>query len=97
MMSRRVMWRTAVLPVYTLLAGAVFSGAFARTEGSMLSVLATWYSWPMIIAAVLAGLMLLGAAARLLRLRIRRTRAARQAMHAAFDVESGQPTGASGT
>ncbi len=78
--SARVVWRILMLPLYTLLAGAAFSGAFAGTRDSMLAFLAGLTAWPMIVAGVAAAVMLLAGVVRLLRLRARRLRDARHGL-----------------
>ncbi|MCD9027152.1 hypothetical protein LDO26_02845 [Luteimonas sp. BDR2-5] len=74
MISGRVLWRTLMLPAYTLAAGVVFSAAFARTDDSMLAFLAGFAAWPMIVAGVVAAVMLVAGLVRIARLRARRLR-----------------------
>lgn len=60
MMAARAIWRLLVLPVYMLVAGAVFTLALRNTAGSILAPLAGLAPWVMLIAGVLAVIAVAG-------------------------------------
>jgi len=64
MMSARGVWRLVVLPVYILVAGAVFAVALRNTAGSILSPLASLAPWAMLLAGILALLSMIGSLLR---------------------------------
>lgn len=80
MMPPRAIWRLLVLPIYLLIAGAVFALALRNTAGSILSPLAGLAPWAMVAAAALAVVAILGGLVRWRRrlAAIRRGRAARK-------------------
>lgn len=79
-MPPRAIWRLLVLPIYLLIAGAVFALALRNTAGSILSPLAGLAPWVMVVAAALAVVAILGGVVRWRRrlAAIRRGRAARK-------------------
>lgn len=64
MTAARAIWRVLVLPVYMLIAGAVFALALRNTAGSILSPLAGLAPWVMLIAGVLAAIAIAGGVLR---------------------------------
>lgn len=64
MISARAIWRLLVLPVYMLIAGAVFALALRNTAGSILSPLAPLAPWVMLLAGVLALVAIAGGVLR---------------------------------
>ncbi|ATD67330.1 hypothetical protein CNR27_07675 [Luteimonas chenhongjianii] len=60
MISARAVWRLVMLPVYMLIAGAVFALALRNTAGSILSPLASLAPWAMLLAGILALLSIIG-------------------------------------
>lgn len=80
MMPPRAIWRILVLPVYMLVAGAVFALALRNTSGSILSPLAALAPWVMVVAALLALVAILGGVRRWRRrlAAVRRGRASQQ-------------------
>ena len=64
MISARAIWRLLVLPVYMLIAGAVFALALRNTAGSILSSLAPLAPWVMLLAGLLALVAIAGGVLR---------------------------------
>ena len=60
MISARAIWRLLVLPVYILVAGAIFGLALRNTAGSILSPLAHLAPWIMAVAGLLAAIAIAG-------------------------------------
>jgi len=60
MIAPRTVWRILVLPVYLLIAGAVFALALRNTAGSILSPLAVLAPWVLVIASLMAALSIIG-------------------------------------
>lgn len=84
MMSFRILWRLCVLPLYVVLAGAVFALAMARTAGSIIGALAPLAPFALAISVVLAVLLIAGGLARCRR----RLRACRRATAARAATEA---------
>lgn len=97
MIPPRAIWRILVLPVYMLIAGAVFALALRNTSGSILSPLAVLAPWVMVTAAVLALVAILGGVRRWRRrlAAVRRARASR-ARSDAWDSATGAVHGGRG-
>ena len=85
MISARTVWRVVVVPLYVVLAGAIFAAAMARTAGSIIGGLAALAPWAFVFAAALALLLALGGMLRIRRrLRcMRRSLRRQRARHAA--------------
>jgi len=64
MMSARALWRMCVLPIYVVLAGAVFSMAMSRTSGSIIGGIAPLAPWALALSIALAILLVIGNALR---------------------------------
>ena len=64
MIAPRTVWRILVLPVYMLVAGAVFALALLNTGGSILAPMAALAPWVMVLASLLAMLSIAGGVLR---------------------------------
>lgn len=67
MISARTVWRLVVVPLYVVLAGAIFAAAMARTAGSIIGGLAGLAPWAFAFAAALAFVLMLGGMLRVRR------------------------------
>lgn len=78
MISPRTIWRVLVLPIYIVVTGVVFALALRNTAGSILSPLAAFAPWVVVVAVALALLSILGVIVRWRRrlTAVRRVRAA---------------------
>lgn len=67
MISARALWRVFVVPLYVVLAGAIFAAAMAQTAGSIIGGLAALAPWAFVFAAGLAMLLVAGGVLRIRR------------------------------
>lgn len=81
MISARTVWRVIVVPLYVVLAGAIFAAAMARTAGSIIGGLAALAPWAFVFAAALAMMLALGGMLRIRR-RLRCMRRSLRRQHA---------------
>ncbi|MDR6992498.1 hypothetical protein [Luteimonas sp. 3794] len=86
MITPRTLWRVLVMPTYILIAGAVFALALRNTAGSILSPLAPFAPWAIVMAAALALLSIAGVILRWRR-RLRAVRRVHAASHARVGAE----------
>lgn len=88
MISARTVWRVIVVPLYVVLAGAIFAAAMARTAGSIIGGLAALAPWAFVFAAALAMMLALGGMLRIRR-RLRCMRRSLRRQHARHAARRG--------